>query len=118
MNNTYFAFCSQYDKSTQYILSQSQYEGSQREDGGTVDDLTEQPQQLDFQTAFIKFLGSVPPVDPPDDSNFDLNVTISQNFDSQTDFDAQIHAVIMQNPHLADNTFVNSSKSNIEQNNI
>lgn len=110
LNKTYFAFCSQYEQSTQYVQTQSLPFGeNQPQISGTDDNLTEQPQQLDFQAAFLKFVGS-PPAEHPndaDDSDPDLNVTVSGNFNSQTDFEAHTHAVIIQNPHLANAPYVN-----------
>lgn len=109
LNNTYFAFCSQYEQSTQYVQTQSQIDGTQLQISGTDDDLTEQPQKLDFQAAFLQFV-RLPPVEHPDDLNGsdpDLNVTVSENVTSHTDFEAQTHAVIIQNPHLANTAYVN-----------
>lgn len=97
MNNRYLEFCSQYEQATEFVLSQTQSEGSKHENSGTGDDLTNQSQQLDFQAAFEKFVGSYPD-EHFDDSDTDLNMTISE----------QARAVIVQNPHLADAKYVNT----------
>lgn len=93
LNNTYLEFCSQYEQSSQQVLTQPLLDVYQ--DRETDVELTEQTKQLNFQDAFIQLAK--------------LSAEkLSESFNSQTNFEAQTHVVLTQNPHLANTENVNS----------
>lgn len=103
MDNIYIAFCSQVQQSSQFIQSQTQGEGTQNQDDNEISDKSK---KLDFQAAFIQYVGLAEQI-TPDNSKANSNVTVSGNFNSQTDFEALTHGTLIQNPHLADELNVN-----------